>query len=175
MLESVDHQAWPKLLYDVCFIHSVVQERRSFGPLGWNGCLSYEFNQSDLAASVSFICHYLDQLEVTRRPISWPTVRYMICEVHYGGRITDDFDRRLMNTFGAEWFSDRLFDERFNYGTPAYTVPTYKDVTVAREHVEKLPALDTPEVYGLHPNAEISFRGQQTRDVLGTIMATQPK
>lgn len=27
----------------------------------------------------------------------------MISEVHYGGRITDDYDRRLMNTYAYEW------------------------------------------------------------------------
>ena len=57
--------------------------------------------------------------------ISWPTVCYMLGEAQYGGRVTDDFDKRLLSTFTQLWFSERLLQPGFefykNYALPPTT------------------------------------------------------
>lgn len=101
MLDAVSHQYWRQLLFIMCFLHSVTQERRKFGPIGWN--VPYEFNQSDLSACVQFLQNHLMEMDAKKaaQP-TWETVRYMISCIQYGGRITDDFDQLLMDTFAEK-------------------------------------------------------------------------
>eukprot|EP00164_Ancoracysta_twista_P001803 GFYU01002367.1.p1 GENE.GFYU01002367.1~~GFYU01002367.1.p1 ORF type:complete len:811 (+),score=281.55 GFYU01002367.1:300-2435(+) len=172
MLETIGKNEWKPLLYCVCFLHSIVQERRKFGALGWS--IPYEFNQPDLSASVQFLQNHLGASEIKKTPISWTTVKYMVCEVQYGGRITDDWDRRLFNTYGDAWLNPKMFDPNFNF-YPGYKIPACQDISKFRAAIEDLPDVDSPEVFGLHSNADLTYRTKESTTIMTTIIDIQPK
>lgn len=92
-LDKVDNEKWRTVVFAIAVLHSVVQERRKFGPLGW--CVPYEFNSSDLEASLFAVEKHFASTILVGQPLSWPTICYMVGEVQYGGRITDDLDREV--------------------------------------------------------------------------------
>jgi len=176
-LDKVDHDKWRALLYVQAFLHSIVQERRKFGPIGW--CVPYEFNTSDLDASLLFLEKHLSTTILVGSQLSWTTIQYMVAEVQYGGRITDDLDRELFVTYAAKWFCDEVFKTSFTFNNYVadynYKIPEGLDIHTYRSAIDTIPAVDSPLIFGLHTNADLTYRLKDASEMLSTIMETQPK
>jgi dynein heavy chain len=177
-LERIDTELWRQLLFNLCFLHSVVQERRKFGSLGW--CIPYEYNNGDLDACIMFLEKHLYS-----GVLSWATLRYMIAEAQYGGKITDDMDRRLFKAYTEAWVGPHALEEGFTFnpeseiqpipGDFKYSIPSEKEVSKLRDFASQFPDIDNPEIYGMHPNADLTFRRKEAAALLQTLGDTQPK
>lgn len=95
---------------------------------------------------MQFVQNHLDELGV-KRGVNWSCLRYMLGEVQYGGRVTDDLDKHLLNTFTRVWFSESTFADKFCF-YKGYTIPKAKNVPDYLLHIETLPLVDSPEVRG---------------------------
>ena len=170
-LDYTNQPAWQTCLFAVAFLHTALQERKKFGALGWN--IPYEFNRADFNASVQFVMNHLDDLD-PKRGISWSTVQFMLGEVQYGGRVTDDFDKRLLNTFTSVWFNSELMSPDFNFHE-GYTIPECTNLEEYQDFICGLPLHDTPEVFGLNSNADITYQINTAKGILDQVLDIQPK
>jgi len=177
LIDKIDHEKWRTLVYTQCFLHSVIQERRKFGPIGW--CVPYEYNNSDLDACIIFIEKHVAGTILVGQPVSWTTIQYMVSEVQYGGRITDNLDRELFATYTAKWFCEEIFKPGFTFNNYAsdynYKIPDGLEIGNFRDAIDTLPDVDSPLVFGLHPNADLMYRLKDNQEMIVTIVETQPK
>lgn len=92
------------------FFHAILQERRKFGPLGFNK--AYEFNDSDLQISVLMMKMFVSSEE----DVPWDAMTYMIGQINYGGRVTDDWDRTCLMCILKTFIGDHITsDEKVRF------------------------------------------------------------
>ena len=232
-LNRCKHPAFRKLSYVLTFFHAIVQERRKYGKLGWN--VPYDFNETDFRISLSLIETYLNkaliddicddseddrtdtavslsnmQKQKPKADIPWATLRYLIGEAMYGGRVSDFYDRRILVTYLNEYFGDFLFNEERpfafhtvksvlsseyddnsksknlslsmedassaddenagNFSLPQET--SYEELLLAISHI---PVVQTPEVLGLHMNADVAHYTRAAKLMWENLVVLQPK
>ncbi|XP_035375794.1 dynein heavy chain 2, axonemal [Electrophorus electricus] len=160
-----------KLLFALCFFHSVLLERKKFLQLGWN--IVYSFNDSDFEVSENLMSLYLDEYE----EIPWDALKYLIAGVNYGGHVTDDWDRRLLTTYISDYFCEGTVNTPFFKlsSLPTYYIPRDGPQASYREYINLLPPVEHPEVFGQHPNADIASQISETRTLFDTLLSLQPQ
>ncbi|CEG44893.1 flagellar inner arm dynein 1 heavy chain beta [Plasmopara halstedii] len=160
---------YKRLLFCLCWFHSLLLERRKFNNLGWN--IPYDFNESDFAISEDVLAIYLDEYEDT----PWDALKYLIAQANYGGRVTDDWDRRLMLVYISQFFSENVLtvDKIPLSESDHYFVPDDGELSSYKNYILQLPLNDPPVAFGQHPNAEIASQIDDGRELLATILSLQ--
>ena len=161
---------WRSLLFCLCFYHAVVQDRRKFGSLGWN--IAYDFAQSDLSICTLQLRIFLNEYEV----IPFKVLQYLFSEINYGGRITDDKDRRVNNVLLQDYICKEVLAHKYKLSPSGiYYVPNSKTQADILEHLKQLPITPGPEIFGLHDNADITSAQNETLALFENIVAMQPR
>ncbi|XP_056267415.1 dynein axonemal heavy chain 1 [Pseudoliparis swirei] len=159
------------LLLSLCLFHGIALERRKFGPLGFN--IPYEFTDGDLNICISQLKMFLDEYQ----DVPYKVLKYTAGEVNYGGRVTDDWDRRCLLNVLDDFYCPAVLQEDHVYSSSGVyrQIDTNLDLKGYLAFIRGLPINDTPEIFGLHDNANISFAQNEAFALLGAVVRLQPR
>ena len=180
-----------KLVYSLAMFHSLLIERRKFKGYGWTK--SYDFNNSDFKIAFDILRTYCKRY-INPQDFPWKAIQDLIC-INYGSRFTNPKDLELLQCYAEHFFNANLIiDKNYNLSSsPDIFYPLlddslfekYKNTITSdssnanksdfylrmcffREESKKLRE-ETPEVFGLHFNAEISSQIHDNLELLDNI------
>ena len=154
-----------KLCYSLCIFHAVLQERRLYGPLGWN--IPYGFNESDMLISLQQLFAFLEENEET----PFKALKYCIGECNYGGRVTDSKDRITLNSIMERFFNEEVLETGYKMSqSGTYSSPGVETREEFLEVIEGLPLVAPPEIFGFHENANITKDTKETNAMFATCL-----
>lgn len=159
---------WRNLMFGLAFFHAIVQERRSYGPLGWN--IPYEFSDEDLAISLRNVRMLIEK----NHHIPFEALTYTIGELNYGGRVTDEWDQRTLRSILSDILCEELVVVRhFKFSeSGGYYVPDVEFYDDYLEHIKTLPE-QKPDLFGLGLNANVSKDKKEANQIMETLLATE--
>jgi len=161
---------YKSILFALCYYHAAILGRKKFGAPGWSRV--YNFNDGDLTICADILNNYLKAFD----QVPWKDLRYLYGSIMYGGHITDHWDRRTNNTY-----LDVLIDPKLLHNmnlipsaSPIYRIldPNKSNYVDYQKYIEKLPT-ESPQMFGMHPNAEINFLTNLTDTVFTAIVDMQ--
>ena len=98
--------------------------------------------------------------------------------------MSDHYDRRVLNAYLEEYFGDFLFDglQKFMFyddeenGGVRYELPA-KNMTYDEQLcvIDALPDVQTPEVLGLHANADVAHSTRAAKELWYNVLSLQSK
>lgn len=165
--DCVQPEAYMRLVFGFCFFHAVCQDRRKFGPIGWN--IAYNFTPEDLTTNRRQLKYFLDNFNY----IPYAVLQFLGSKINYGGRVTDKKDKVLIDClikiFICEDVVVKGADYKFSNGGLFYC-PNATGQDEFLDYLRGLPIMTPPEVFGLHENCEITCAEAESMAMLADVL-----
>jgi dynein heavy chain len=161
---------WKKLSFTLCMFSALVQERRKFGPLGWN--VKYGFDESDLETSIAVLERFVTEQD----EIPWDALQYVTGHINFGGRVTDDWDRRCLLDILEKVANPRTLDDDYKFSPSGiYFAPPVGSRADTMAYLQRLPDTEDPELFGMHENANTTYNKALGNTLIKDMLSLQPR
>jgi dynein heavy chain len=172
LITEQTESSFAHLLFSICIFHAVISERKKYGSLGWN--VPYVFSMADLEVAIQVLS---ELVQASSESTPWKALHQVTGEIVYGGRVTDDWDRRTQHCLLNCFYSKDVLNASCYMNCQEYpTIGSANTLAGLEVHTRtRLPLVDRPEVCGLHPLADVFCRERLSRDLFDIILSIEPK
>lgn len=176
-----------RMYFMLAWFHAITQERLRYAPFGWSKM--FEFGDADKRCALETIDVWLDSVAQGRdnlgpERIPWSAIRTLLGQSVYGGRVDNEFDQRLLDSFLEQFFSPACFDLAFPLvadaaqtaeGGPLACLRAPEGTKKAQfvQWVEALPENESPSWLGLSNNAEFLLLENQGKRLISRFLKMQ--
>jgi dynein heavy chain len=170
--QSNKPQTFKRLLFGFCFFHAAVQDRRKFGPIGWN--IQYRFTTEDLITNRRQLMDFVNQYDEP----PYKVLNYLGAAINYGGRVTDDKDKRLIESILRTYINKDLVEtgSEFKFSSSGiYFCPEAETCEQFCEYIRTLPLVPAPEAFGMDSNCAITCAQSDSMELLQGLLAVSAK
>jgi dynein heavy chain, axonemal len=120
--------------------------------------------------------------------VPWDALNYVTGHINYGGRVTDDWDRRCLMSVLSIYMIPQILQDGYKFSASGtyYAPPAVSSsassgasggtsLAAVTQYFESLPLTDDPEVFGMHENANVTFNTYESLLLMSTLLSLQPR
>lgn len=136
--------------------------------------IAYGFTMEDLVTCRRQLKHFINAYDY----IPYKVLNFLGAQINYGGRVTDDKDKRLISSILKVYINEELVakNEGYKYSASGqYYCPNAQSQDEFLAFLRTLPLTPSPEVFGLHENCNISCAQAETNLLLEGILNMAPR
>ena len=142
----------------VAWIYGIVQERLRYEPTGWSK--KYEFSEADALNALDVVDSWVDLISGGKKAhiapdkLPWEALRTVLSVSVFGGRIDNEFDQEVLDSFIDKVLVSQAYDMDFSLVESIVAPEGGKRVDMM-QWVEALPEVNSPTWLGLSGAAEM--------------------